>query len=1112
MISELGHGLNIGYENSMVSADVDNDGEDEIIFGNEDGYIQIIQHQDGNYVDEWRSTNLDWEIYGLAVGDTDSDGTIEIVAANHYGMLYIYGYQGVGLGYEKEWEFQLNKEMPYGLAVGNLDDDEYQEIVVGSVQVVSTEENVFVFGYDGSTYVEEYRYLMTDFLNYAHSVVIYDVDSDDRNEFIVGTREFSATTSARGTFYVFGYNGNDYTMEYKRPDIDDYIMDLDVGDVDDDGIPEIVASGASVNIYQYMAGAYLIENSIPEDHPKVQVGDATGDGVDDIVTGFWEIKVWQETTLLWESEAFTEEVYSIVITDSDSDSKNEILYTKGVMDWFSDIFILEYNDASFIMDWQSHYLPSISSISINDVNNDGDSDLILATRPGDLIIFEDPLTTLEVRDAVHVPVGFEIIHLFSDNFDGDDTEDIVATDNHNIVFFLEHDGFNYEIVDQIQIDRGGFTAAAIDDLDDDGKAEIVIANFDGYVDVIGFEDSYVIEWEGQVLDNGITAISTGDSDNDGEVEVIVGGFDYFIHILVYNGTGYEKIRSQQMPGLIFTLGVGDVNYDGDNELVTEVGYFELLVMHWNGTNYTLEWNMPLPEDAKNEGMVIDYIDDLNKHLIAIGIFELYVVGYNNDYELLFESETFTFVIESLIMGDLDESGTNEILISTGSYIFIYGKQKWAFASLSASRTKVEIHEPLVFDGSKSRGEWPLEYFFDFGDGTDSGWTFQDTIGHSYSSAGTYTVSLKIRDASKNESTNPAVIIITVLSPNTPPSASIDGISPNPAYFGDTVTFTGSGTDIDGSITSYKWESSMDGVLETTRSFSTTSLSEGNHTISFSVQDDRGDWSDVVTEALEVKVEIINQAPEAFIDSITPNPAYEDDTVTFSGHGIDEDGTIISYLWESDLMGELGDLGTFSVSFLSVGTHTISFSVQDDGQTWSEPVTTYLSINSIPPNKKPKATIDSISPNPANEGDEVTFHGHGEDEDGEIESYSWESDLDGALGFKSTFTTSILSVGVHTITFTVKDDNETWSEPVKMSVKIQEEEKEDSQRLYYLLAGAIILGFVAILASIFAYVKRKKNKDLGEHFCIACKAAFSVTSPQRPITVTCPTCGSYNRVE
>ena len=160
----------------MATADVDNDGIEEIVFGNEDGNIHIIQYHDGDYIDEWRSPNLDWEIYGLAMGDTDSDGTVEIVAGNQYGMLYIYGYQGPGLGYAREWEFQLNKEEPFGLAVGNLDDDEYEEIVIGSLQLVSTEENVFVFGYDGSTYTEEYRYLMTDFLNYAHSVVIHDVD------------------------------------------------------------------------------------------------------------------------------------------------------------------------------------------------------------------------------------------------------------------------------------------------------------------------------------------------------------------------------------------------------------------------------------------------------------------------------------------------------------------------------------------------------------------------------------------------------------------------------------------------------------------------------------------------------------------------------------------------------------------------------------------------------------------------------------------------------------------------------------------------------------------------------------------------------------------------
>ncbi|UCE38836.1 MAG: PKD domain-containing protein, partial [Thermoplasmata archaeon] len=798
LVAEIGHGLNIGYQNSITYADVDNDGITEILFANEDGYIHVIQYLGGDYIDEWRSPNLDWEPYGLAVGDTDSDGTVEIVVGNHYGTIYIFGYQGPGIGYVKEWEYQLNKEEPYGIVVGNLDDDEYQEIVIGALQLVSAEENVFVFGYDGSTYVEEYRYLMTDFLNYAHSVVIYDVDSDGTDEFVVGTMEFKmGTQTPRGTFYVFGHNGNDYAVEYKRPDISDWVGDLDCGDVDDDGNPEIVVSGASVNIYQYESGAYFIENNIPEEHPKLQVGDVNNDGQIEIVTGYWELKVWQEDTLLWESETYEQEIYSVAIVDSDSDLHNEILFTKGVMDWYSDLYILGYSSLIFIEEWISDYLPSISSISVDDVNSDGENDLILATRPGDLIIFEDPMNQLQVRDAKKIEVGFEIIHVFCGNFDNDSTVDIVVTDTNDIIYFLEFDGVDYIIVDQIQIVDDSFVAADIDDIDDDGKIELVVATLNGYVHVVGYDGSYEIEWTDLIAENGITAITTGDSDNDGVKEILVGGFDNILHILIYDGSDYVEIREQLMSGMIFTLGIGDTDYDGKNELVAELGFFELRVFEWNGTYYVVNWSATFYEDANNEAMDVDFIESTNKDLIVFGTFKLYVIGYNTTYEFLYQSETYTSKVQSLIIGDLDKSGKNEILVSIGSYIFIYGKELRPLASLFVSKPTVNVGEEITFDGSFSKGIGTLEYFFDFGDGINTGWTSESVTTHSYSAGGTYEASLKIKDENGIESTNFAEITITVLESNVAPMAFIDEIYPSKATYKETVSFSGHGDDEDG---------------------------------------------------------------------------------------------------------------------------------------------------------------------------------------------------------------------------------------------------------------------------------------------------------------------------
>jgi hypothetical protein len=81
----------------------------------------------------------------------------------------------------------------------------------------------------------------------------------------------------------------------------------------------------------------------------------------------------------------------------------------------------------------------------------------------------------------------------------------------------------------------------------------------------------------------------------------------------------------------------------------------------------------------------------------------------------------------------------------------------------------------------------------------------------------------------------------------------------------------------------------------------------------------------------------NQPPTAYIDSVSPINSTYGETVTFTGHGIDPDGTVGAYSWRSSRDGDLSTAPSFSTSSLSPGTHTIWFKVQDNDGQWSNEV-------------------------------------------------------------------------------------------------------------------------------------------------------------------------------
>ena len=131
---------------------------------------------------------------------------------------------------------------------------------------------------------------------------------------------------------------------------------------------------------------------------------------------------------------------------------------------------------------------------------------------------------------------------------------------------------------------------------------------------------------------------------------------------------------------------------------------------------------------------------------------------------------------------------------------------------------------------------------------------------------------------------------------------------------------------------------------------------GTSEVTIQVSD--GDLVD--SDRFTVTVLSVNDAPMAQIDAISPSPALPGNQISFLGTGTDIDSNIVAWEWRSDLDGLLSSSEDFDKSSdtLTIGTHVISFRVQDSEGLWSQYVTQTL-VNLLSDTEDPTATLTNL---------------------------------------------------------------------------------------------------------------------------------------------------------
>ncbi len=310
------------------------------------------------------------------------------------------------------------------------------------------------------------------------------------------------------------------------------------------------------------------------------------------------------------------------------------------------------------------------------------------------------------------------------------------------------------------------------------------------------------------------------------------------------------------------------------------------------------------------------------------------------------------------------------------------------------------------DGTIVTQDW------DFGDGATGS---DSVVGHAYPVPGIYSVRLTVTDDESLTATHTENVTVG----NRNPTADFHH-SPADPLVGDTVAFTSDSTDPEDRIDIQRWDLDDDGTYEDTGATSSTVFTSGGpHTVTLLVEDQDG-GTDTITKTIDV-IDPPNQAPNPAFD-FSPTDPMVLDTVTFTSKSKDDDGSIVSTLWDFQDDGVFDASGTqVTHSYLFGGDYTVRVLVTDNEGTTAD-LTKVVTVG-VPPNDPPSANFN-VSPGSPKTLETVTFDSTSVDPDGTIATYAWELDGDGDFNDHSGSTATLVfpQSGTYTISLKVIDND------------------------------------------------------------------------------------------
>lgn len=554
-----------GFEAPVTSAlkvgDFDGDGDEEL----------LIASQDAVYELEWTGTTYrqSWVHpfpfqsgmggpAALATADVDGDGRHEIFVA--YGNI-IVKLDGIERRYEASGGYGLFNHFVRDLEIADVDNDGQLEVIAISSPSRSGDPAASgaLMRLRADTLGLSFTYAMSE----GSAVAVGNVDNDAALEIVTNSG------------YVF--DGATWREEWRY--LPAFGWEVDVGDLDGNGVEEIVASvaGGAVRAYDAIArtASWTIANA---DSDAIVIADVVGDADEEVligdgVSGSGMVKIYAQTapgvtTLLGGVATIGDDVPAIATGDVDDDGQLEVIFGSTLpasslvvaggaplaIEWTTDDLDHEVLIGPYVGGKLARRSVGTPAVLFASARSLGGGMRLIGMNPntGDITVsssFGDP--------------GNGMVALTVVDYDTDGTDEVlIASSSDTTAYHSAYDFFSAanQWSTTFSSTQNGI-AVAHGDLTGDGRADLASIDNQGIVRAYDIWNNALL-WTGPTLGQGHD-VAIAELNGGGRADIVVAAGD---HVRLYSRDGnptYTQIRvtGAALPGLR-DIDVGDIDGDG----------------------------------------------------------------------------------------------------------------------------------------------------------------------------------------------------------------------------------------------------------------------------------------------------------------------------------------------------------------------------------------------------------------------------------------------------------------------------------------------------------------------------------------------------------------------